>query len=342
MTPSSTPLVPLTLFVISFVCLGSWVITFKLAGKRWRYELFSLDFALGTVLFSCLIAVTVGNMGPDLPVGDRLILSSKTAQALVLSAGFIFGLANLLLMGAVSVLGIAGTFPLCVGLALIVNAILSFRSYSFALLLTGLAFLVFGVLLDAGACRARDLAIAVPPKKALHQPSGTKGVRSLKGLIVAFLAGILLGVVYPLLEGGLYGDLGLGAYAGLLFFCAGTLVSTLLFSILSFNIPLEGTGVNVRSYLAGSLRQHLSGMAGGAIWGAGALAAFFAVSAPNLSAGGELPSIVPLASALLALVWGALVWKEFAVAPGKAQLFLTATAALLAGGFWLLRLAHLR
>src|SRR5690242_7656924 len=127
--------------LVSFICLGSWITTFKLAGKRWRFELFSLDFALGAVLLSSVAAFTLGNIAADLPFNDRILLSSKTAQALVFSAGFVFGLANLLLLGAVSLLGIAGAFPISVGLGLIVHTLLNFRSYSSGTALAGLAFL---------------------------------------------------------------------------------------------------------------------------------------------------------------------------------------------------------
>jgi len=331
------------LFLLSFACLGSWIITFKLAGKRRRFELFSLDFALGTVLFSILAAFTLGNMNADLPFGDRIMISSKTAQGLVLSAGFIFGLANLLLLGAVSLLGAMGAFPICVGLVLIVHALLDFRAYQLGALLAGLALSAAGVLLGASACRSRDSALASSGRKAAPQSLGMKSARSLKGSILALIAGALLGVFYPLAEGGIYGDLGLGPYAGLVFFCAGALFSTLLFSIFSFNIALEGSRLHISSYFAGQPRQHLFGLAGGAIWAAGALTAFLAsATAANIRWRQELVGALPLASALLALLWGALIWREFAPAPRRAQFSLVGTAALLVGGFLLIGLAHVR
>ena len=330
------------LLLISFICLGSWVTTFKLAGRRWRFELFSLDFALGAVLFSLLAAFTLGNTATDLPFNDRILLSSKTAQALVFVAGFIFGLANLLLLGGVSLLGIAGAFPISVGLGLIVHALLNFRSYSLGTSVVGLALLAAGVLLDAKACRSRDLA-GPPARKTAAQSSGRPGARSMKGLIVALIAGILLGVFYSLLEGGIYGDLGLGQYAGLLYFCVGILISTFIFSIVFFNIALEGPRLTMRSYFTGQPRQHLFGIAGGCLWAAGALTAFLAKAAAAETPRQQvLVSVLPLASVLLTIFWGVLIWKEFAAAPRKAQLSLTGTAALLLGGFLLIGLARLQ
>ena len=342
MTPSSKSLVLVALILLSFVCLGSWVTTFKLAGKRWRYELFSIDFVLGTVFSSLLIAFTLGNMGSDLPFSDRLILASKTSQALLLSAGFIFGLANLLLMGAAALLGVAGSFPLCLGLAVIVHAFLNFRSYSPGIFLAGLSFLVAGVILAAVACRSRDVAATVT-RKAPNQSAGAKGVRSLKGLIVAVIGGVLLGVIYSLAEGGIYGDLGLGVYAGLVFFCAGMLVSTLAFSVFSFNIALEGSRLALRSYFGGQRRQHLFGIAGGGLWSVGILATFLAVgAAADVRWQQILVRMLPFASMLLTVSWGMLMWKEFAAAPKKAPLLLTGTAAVLVGSFLLIGLTNVR
>jgi len=292
-------------------------------------------------VFSSLAAFTLGNFLADLPFNDRILLSSKTAQALVFSGGFIFGLANLLLLGAVSLLGIAGSFPFAIGLGLIVNALLNFRSYHAGALLAGLALLAGGVLLDGRACRSRDLASAPIPKKTLHPRS--KGVRSFRGLVVAVMSGILLGVFYPIAEGGIYGDLGLGPYAGLLFFCVGVLISTLVFSIVFFNIALEGARLNVSSYFAGKPRQHLFGLAGGAIWATGALTAF--LGRPTISGTPSQESFnrfLPLGSALLAIFWGALVWREFAAAPSKTRLWLAGTAVLLVGGFLLVGSAYIR
>jgi glucose uptake protein len=278
----------------------------------------------------------LGNTATDLPFNDRLLLSSKTAQVLVFAAGFIFGLANLLLLGGVSLLGIAGAFTISVGSGLIVHALMNFRSYALGTSLAGLGLLAAGVLLNAKACRTRDLALS-PTRKAAGQPSGAQGARSMRGLIVALIAGVLLGVFYPLLEEGIYGDLGLGLYAGLLFFCVGILISTLAFSIVFFNIALEGSRLTVRSYFAGQMRQHLFGIAGGFLWAAGALAAFLAKAAaaetPRQQA---LIRVLPLASVLLALLWGVVIWREFAAAPRKAQLSLTGTAVLLVGGFLLI------
>lgn len=329
-----------TLFLVSLVCLGSWLIAFKQAGRHARFELFAIDIAFGALLFSFLAAFTLGNTIADLSFSDQLLLSSKTSQALVVSAGIVFGIATLLVLGAVSLLGMAGAVLLCVATGFIVNASIDYRSYQLTLLLAGFALLASGMLIDIWACRSRSSGEMLAGKPLSGSP-GAGRLRHRKGLIVSLVAGAALGASYPLAEGGLYGDLGVGPYGGLLFFSLGSLVSTLLLSVFSFNIALEGNRLNLGAYFAKPLRRHLFGLAGGAVWAAGALATFLAKTATAEAASKQtLLSLLPVASTLLAMAWGVLVYREFASAPPKSKLFLAVAAALLVCGFWLIHSAH--
>src|SRR5436305_7542244 len=117
--PQSYPAV-LILMVLSPLCLGSWASFYKLAGK-WRCELFYLDFAIGVLLVSVLYAFTVGNIGYDgFNFIDDLQHAGKRQWMYVFLAGLIFNFGNMLLMGAVSVAGLAVAFPMGMGMALLV------------------------------------------------------------------------------------------------------------------------------------------------------------------------------------------------------------------------------
>ena len=48
---------------ITMLCWGSWGNTQKLAAKTWRYELFYWDYVIGIVLFSLVMALTLGSIG---------------------------------------------------------------------------------------------------------------------------------------------------------------------------------------------------------------------------------------------------------------------------------------
>ena len=70
------------LLIVAFFLLGLWSSTFKLAGNRWRFELFSFDFAFGAALFALSPAYTFGAFGAELGFAEHLMIASKTNQAL--------------------------------------------------------------------------------------------------------------------------------------------------------------------------------------------------------------------------------------------------------------------
>src|SRR5215472_17070660 len=107
--------------VLILICLGSWASMFKLAGK-WRFELFYFDFAVGLALAAVIFAFTVGNLGFDgFNFLDDLQHAGKRQWLFGLLAGVIFNFANMLLMAAVSVSGLAVAFPMGMGMALLLG-----------------------------------------------------------------------------------------------------------------------------------------------------------------------------------------------------------------------------
>src|SRR5437016_10103019 len=112
----------LLLTVLSMICWGSWANTFKLAGK-WRFELFYYDYALGVLLAAIVAAYTFGSLGSDLSFSDNLLIASKRNMAYAVAGGTVFNLANMLLVAAISVAGLAVAFPVGIGLALVVGVI---------------------------------------------------------------------------------------------------------------------------------------------------------------------------------------------------------------------------
>jgi glucose uptake protein len=55
--------VAVVMCVITMLCWGSWANTQKLASKEWRFELFYWDYAIGVLLFSLVLAFTLGSTG---------------------------------------------------------------------------------------------------------------------------------------------------------------------------------------------------------------------------------------------------------------------------------------
>src|SRR6202171_4821990 len=106
----------LLLTILTMLCWGSWANTFKLTGK-WRFELFYYDYSLGVLLAAIIAAYTFGSMGDELSFSDNLIVAGKRNMAYAVAGGVVFNLANMLLVAAISVAGLAVAFPVGIGLA---------------------------------------------------------------------------------------------------------------------------------------------------------------------------------------------------------------------------------
>jgi len=117
------------LTILSMICWGSWANTFKLT-KNWRFELFYFDFSFGVLLTALVAAFTLGSMGDDLSFSDNLLIAGKRQMAYALAAGLIFNLANMLLVAAISLAGLAVAFPVGIGLALVIGVIWNYTMSS--------------------------------------------------------------------------------------------------------------------------------------------------------------------------------------------------------------------
>src|SRR3954453_3491845 len=148
----------LLLTIVSMICWGSWANTFKLT-KKWRFELFYFDYAFGVLLLAVIAAFTFGSMGDELSFLDNLSIAGKKQMAWALGAGIVFNLANMLLVAAISVAGLAVAFPVGIGLALVIgvvwNYILSPQGNPL-LLFSGATLVVIAIVIDALAYRAHQ------------------------------------------------------------------------------------------------------------------------------------------------------------------------------------------
>jgi glucose uptake protein len=320
----------LLLLLISLVCLGSWANTFKLTGKKWPYELFYIDFAIGALVLAVIFAYTLGISG-DLPFADRMLVAGRTAQAWLVLAGFIFNFGNVLLLSAVSLVGMAAAFPLAIGTALAVASCFHFRAANAPLLVGGIVLMILAVVLNARACRRRVAGHG----RAKPQAGKSNGQMSkpARGIVVGVLGGAVLGTFYPVAENGLDPEFGVGPYAGVLLFCIGLFCSMLLFHFFFLNMAIGGARVRFQDYFRGKAPKHLLGLAGGAIFTSGLMAAtVVTASASSPSANPALVFILPLASALLAVAWGIGAWKEFAASAKGGKPALAVAAVLFACG----------
>src|SRR5246127_5870168 len=124
-TPQSFPLA-LLMMITSAICWGSWANTYK-GVKNYRFELFYWDYAIGIFLMALIWGHTLGSTGNNASSLMNNIHSASTSNVIyALIGGAIFKLANLLLVAAIDMAGLAVAFPIAIGIALVVGTVFTY------------------------------------------------------------------------------------------------------------------------------------------------------------------------------------------------------------------------
>jgi glucose uptake protein len=319
------------LCVITMLCWGSWANTKKLAPPDWRFELFYWDYAVGVLLLTLVLGFTLGNGGtegrsflPDLTQASR----SGITSALI--GGAIFNLANILLVAAIDIAGMAVAFPVGIGLALIIGVVVNYLAApvgNVVLLFAGVGLVVLAIILDAVAYR--------------RVPGGTAGV-STKGLVLSVACGIFMGMFYRFVAAAMYADPVLpepgkmGPYAAVFVFAVGVFVSNFVWNTLVMKKPFVGTPVSFSDYFKVGFGTHMTGVLGGVIWGLG--------MALNIIASGRAGFAISYGlgqgATMVAAFWGVFIWKEFRTAPAGTSRLLAAMFVFFLAGLALLVLSR--
>jgi glucose uptake protein len=303
----------LLLMFLTMLCWGSWANTLKLC-PGYRFQLFYWDYALGLAGGTIFWGLTAGSHGPTgTPFLNDIVQASFGSVLFAVAGGVIFNIANLLLVAAIDVAGLAVAFPVGIGLALIVGAVSSYLvrpAGNPLLLFGGVALVTIAIVFDAAAYRQRE---AKTKSKAKVDPT--------RGIVLSLLAGVLMGTFYPLVAAALRGAKGVppvGPYAVSLFFAAGVLLSTIPANLLLMFRPLDGKPpVKLSGYMPAPLTWHLAGVLGGAIWATGAISNFVASGAHLV--GPAVSYSIGQGATMVSACWGVFVWREFAGAPKAAH-----------------------
>jgi len=302
----------LFLMLLSMVCWGSWANTLKLC-PGFRFQLYYWDYALGLAAAALFWGLTAGSLGHTGAHFLDAILHTPLAVILyALIGGVVFNVANLLLVAAIDVAGLAVAFPVGIGLALVVGAVSSYLvtpAGNPLLLFGGVALVAVAIVLDAAAYRKRDA----------QAPAATT-----RGILLSLVAGLLMGCFYPFVARALAGVPGhapSGPYAVSFFFAIGLLVSTVPANLLLMAKPLDGKPpVNAAGYGKAPIGWHLAGLFGGAIWCTGGVANFVASGAHLV--GPAVSYTIGQGATMVSACWGVFVWREFAGAPRSSRLLL--------------------
>jgi len=307
-----TYLAALSLTILTMLCWGSWANTLKLC-PGYRFQLFYWDYAIGMAVGALFWGLTAGSMGhAGLPFLSDIRQTATTPMLYAMIGGAIFNVANLLLVAAIDVAGMAVAFPVGIGLALVIGAVSNYVIKPVGnplLLFGGVALVVVAIVLDAAAYSKRE--------------SSAKAT-TVRGIVISLACGVLMGCFYPFVARALNGEPGQqapGPYAVTLFFMIGLLISSVPANWLLMKKPLDGREpVDGAGYWKAPLKWHAAGALGGAIWCTGGVANFLASGAHLV--GPAVSYSIGQGATMVSACWGVFVWREFAGASRTATVLL--------------------
>jgi glucose uptake protein len=295
----------LTMTVFSAVFWGSWANTYK-GTKNYAFELFYWDYIVGVVVVSVGIAFVLGSHGTG---GESFMANVRAANGAdivyALIGGFIFNIANLLLVAGIAIAGLAIAFPIAIGIAVVEGVVLSYilqPKGNPAYLAGGVALATAAILFDAMAY------------KRLGGNRVTK-----KGIVVNVISGLLMGGFAPFVTKSMTSGHALTPYSVAVFFSLGAFLCCFVANPYLMKHPLLGQPVTFDGFWKASAKDHLLGFAGGMIWGLGGCFNFIAAGFVGVAISYAIGQSAPMIAAL----WGVIVWKEFQGADGKAWGYLT-------------------
>jgi glucose uptake protein len=300
--------------VITMLCWGSWANTQKLASKEWRFQLFYWDYSLGVLLLTVILALTMGSMGTH-PRNFTSDLSQASMKYIgyALLGGVIFNIANILLVAAIDIAGLAVAFPVGIGIALVWGVIETYIKKSGQQAIANPGILFAGVAV---------VAVAIVVNAIAYKRLPASGQRTIgKGLVISVLAGVLMGRFFPYVAESIAkvaqitspAEAGkLTPYTALVIFALGLFLSNFVLNTIAMKRPFVGDPVPLGDYFKkGNPRLHLIGILGGMIWGVGMS---FSILAGD-RAGYAISYGLGQGATMVAAAWGVFIWKEFKAAP---------------------------
>ena len=320
------------LAVITMLCWGSWANTQKLATKEWPFQLFYWDYSIGVLLLSLLLAFTAGSIGSE---GRSFLADLSQADFKFLSSAFlggvVFNIANILLVTAIAIAGMAVAFPIGIGLALVLGVVVNYIAIpegNPVLLFLGVALVTLAIILDA---------------LAYKKLPGASSATTTKGIVISLVAGFLMGFFYRFVAASMSMDFvnpeagKLTPYTASVIFALGLLISNFVWNTLIMYKPLTGEKATYSDYFKkGSPRLHLIGIIGGVIWSIGMTFNILAAE----KAGPAISYGLGQGATLVAALWGVFIWKEFKGAKGVTGL-LTAMFLLFLVGLALIIISRI-
>lgn len=299
--------IALILMLISMICWGSWPVTMKFT-PGWRFQLYYWDFVFGVVLTSLLLGLTLGSSvgGPSSFVSNlRSVDLPHIFWAFL--AGILFDIANLLLVAAIEFAGLSVAFPLGAGIALIEGVLLNYilaPKGNAILLFGGVGLVTVAIVFDGSAYRIRET----------RQRKAT----TIKGIAISLVAGVLLGLFYPLATKSFSGANALGPFTVVFVSSIGSLLCNIPVNYYFMRRPIDGGArLALKNYYESRGSFHVLGLLGGFIWCLGTVLSLVAANARIV--GPAVSYAVGQGCTMVSAIWGVFIWREFDSAPARAR-----------------------
>jgi len=293
----------LTFVILGMICWGSWHITKKGCGE-WRYESFYLWYIIGVFIFTSIFGLLFYGLIEGWNI-DKFLSSFSVHSWVYLSvilAGVLWNIGNIFLVASLTLAGYAVSWPIGVGVGLLLGTVLAYSTYPEAtahpyFLFFGLTLILVALLINAYCYREREIKL----KKAF--------LYFKKGVIYAILAGLCIGVYLIPFNFAIKEGLSPSATAILLTF--GGLVSSVIILPILIKKPLVPLGkpISFKDWLKGEKKWYLLALLGGLIWSLGLIFSLTAAFYPILSV--AIVFTIVRCNPLVSALWGLFVWKEF-------------------------------
>ena len=297
---------------LTMLCWGSWANTQKLATQSVPTTIFYRDYTYGILLLSLLMAFTMGSIGSD---GRSFITDFRQADTrnllYALTGGFVFNIANILIVVGIELAGLSVAMPVGIGLALILGVVVNYVRSPVGngqLLAGGVLAIFLAVVFSALAYRAKGQ---------------TDESVSTRGIIISLVGGFLMSFFFYFVATAMAPDFVnpapglLTPYTALVLFAVGVLISTPLLLPILRRFASKPADDDIW-YRDVSRRNHLIGMLGGVVWCLGMASSLLASGA----AGFAISYGLGQGATIVAVLWGIFIWHEFRGAPATSSRYL--------------------
>ena len=295
------------LCIITMLCWGSWANAQKMTSKDWSFPLFYWDYSIGVVLLSLIFGLTLGSSGIEgRNFIDDMFQGNSTSFLSAFLGGVVFNIANLLIVAAISIAGMAVAFPIGIGIALVLGVTINYMATPIGdpiLLFAGVFIVVVAIIIDA---------------LAYNRLTSNNYKSSSKGIVISIIGGILMGFFYRFVAYSMSADFknpeeGLFTpYTAVFIFSLGIFLSNFLWNTYFMYKPIQGEKVSYLDYFTkGTTKLHLIGIFGGVIWCIGMSLSMIA----SEEAGYAISYGLGQGATMVAAAWGVFVWKEFKGSP---------------------------